>query len=116
MREEVGIPPEQVEPLRLGYWETYGVTLGGLMAEHGVDPEHYLAYVHDVPLGDYLSPDPALGEAIRSLPGRKVIFTNATVEHAQKVMDELGLERFCCKSMFLGQTDLIELVGRFKKA
>ena len=37
-------------------------------------------------------------------------------ENAKKVLDEIGLERYCCRSMFLGQTDLIELVGKFKKS
>ncbi len=37
-------------------------------------------------------------------------------EPAKKVLDELGLERYCCRSMFLGQEDLIELVAKFKKA
>ncbi len=37
-------------------------------------------------------------------------------EPAKKVLDELGLERYCCRSVFLGQTDLIELVGKFKKS
>lgn len=37
-------------------------------------------------------------------------------ENSKKVLDEIGLERYCCRSMFLGQTDLIELVGKFKKS
>jgi|TARA_Y100000031_G_C8085653_1_gene321713 DNA-directed RNA polymerase subunit N (RpoN/RPB10) len=37
-------------------------------------------------------------------------------ENKKKVLDELGLERYCCRAMFLGQTDLIELVGKFKKS
>jgi DNA-directed RNA polymerase subunit N (RpoN/RPB10) len=37
-------------------------------------------------------------------------------ENTKKVLDELGLERYCCRSVFLGQTDLIELVGKFKKS
>ena len=37
-------------------------------------------------------------------------------EPAKKVLDELELERYCCRAVFLGQTDLIELVGRFKKS
>lgn len=37
-------------------------------------------------------------------------------ESPKKVLDELGLERYCCRSMFLGQTDLIELVAKFKKS
>ncbi len=37
-------------------------------------------------------------------------------ESPKKVLDELGLERMCCRSVFLGQTDLIELVSKFKKS
>ena len=37
-------------------------------------------------------------------------------EQKGKVLDELGLERMCCRSVFLGQEDLIELVGKFKKS
>jgi DNA-directed RNA polymerase subunit N len=36
-------------------------------------------------------------------------------EDSKKVLDELGLERYCCRAMFLGQTDLLELVNKFKK-
>jgi len=39
-----------------------------------------------------------------------------TGEAPKKVLDELELERFCCRSMFLGQSDLIELTSRFKKS
>ncbi|MDP3966105.1 MAG: DNA-directed RNA polymerase subunit N [archaeon] len=37
-------------------------------------------------------------------------------EEKKKVLDEFGLERFCCRSVFLGQADTLELVSRFKKA
>ncbi|MCR4327276.1 MAG: DNA-directed RNA polymerase subunit N [Nanoarchaeota archaeon] len=37
-------------------------------------------------------------------------------EEKKKVLDEIGLERFCCRSAFLGQADNLELIGRFKKA
>ncbi|OGJ13390.1 DNA-directed RNA polymerase subunit N [Candidatus Pacearchaeota archaeon RBG_19FT_COMBO_34_9] len=37
-------------------------------------------------------------------------------ENPKKALDELGLERTCCRSTFLGQTDLIGLVGKFKKS
>ncbi len=36
-------------------------------------------------------------------------------EDSKKVLDELGLERFCCRAMFLGQEDTLELVNKFKK-
>tara|TARA_Y100000034_G_C6737149_1_gene326913 strand:+ start:469 stop:666 length:198 start_codon:yes stop_codon:yes gene_type:complete len=37
-------------------------------------------------------------------------------ESPKKVLDDLGLERYCCRSMFLGQKDLTELIGKFKKS
>lgn len=37
-------------------------------------------------------------------------------EDPQKVFDEVGIERYCCKSVFIGQTDLIELTSEFKKS
>lgn len=40
----------------------------------------------------------------------------AAGEDKSKAMDELGIDKMCCRSVFLGQEDLIELVGKFKKA
>jgi len=40
----------------------------------------------------------------------------ASGEKPNKILNELGLERFCCRSVFLGQEDLIELVAKFKKS
>jgi len=37
-------------------------------------------------------------------------------EEPKKVMDDLGLERYCCRSQFMGHIDLIDEVARFKKA
>jgi len=37
-------------------------------------------------------------------------------EKAKAVLDEIGLERYCCRSMFLGQADYIELISKFKKS
>ena len=40
----------------------------------------------------------------------------ASGENQKKVLDELGLERMCCRSIFLGQVDTLELIGKFKKS
>ncbi len=36
-------------------------------------------------------------------------------EEPKKVMDELGLKRFCCRGMFMGHVDLVDTAARFKK-
>ena len=91
MEERLGIPPERIPALRMRYRETYGVTLGGLMAHHGVDPREYLDYVHDVPLDRYLAPDPELDRVLGRLAGRKVVFTNGSSDHAWRVLRRLGV-------------------------
>lgn len=36
-------------------------------------------------------------------------------EDAKKVMDALGLERYCCRALFMGHVDLIDTAAEFKK-
>jgi DNA-directed RNA polymerase subunit N len=36
-------------------------------------------------------------------------------EDRKAVLDSLGLARYCCRSVFLGQVDLIDTAGQFKK-
>ncbi len=86
MREHLEIPREEIPALREKYFLQYGTTLRGLQAHHNVDTVEYLAYVHDLPLEDYLAPNPIQHSIIASLPTRNLIFTNADVLHAQRVL------------------------------
>lgn len=71
-------------------YHEYGTTLRGLMVTHKIDPDDYLAFVHDI---DYsgLAPAPDLGTAIKALPGRKFIFTNGDRPHAERTAAALGI-------------------------
>lgn len=92
MIERMGLPAEQVPVLREQYYKTYGTTLRGLQAHHHVDVQDYLAFVHDLPLKEYLAPNPLQREIIASLPTRNLIFTNADVHHARRVLAVLELD------------------------
>lgn len=92
MREQLGFPPEVIPALRQHYFDTYGTTLRGLQLHYHVDPDRYLAYVHDLPLEKYLTPDPQLHAILNSLPQAKWIFTNADADHARRVLTHLRLE------------------------
>lgn len=92
MRDRMGIPENEVPALREQYFKMYGTTLRGLQARHNVDVEDFLAFVHDLPLKDYLTPDPIQREIIASLPSRKLIFTNADIHHARRVLTALQLD------------------------
>ncbi len=76
--------------LRAHYWAQYGTTLAGLMAEHGIDPDPYLHEVHEIEL-HALRPDPLLAARIAALPGRRIVYTNATTPYAQRVLEARGL-------------------------
>ena len=92
MCEQLCIPEADVPVLREQYFKTYGTTLRGLQQHHTVNTEEYLAYVHDVPLSQYLAPDPATRRVIAALPTRNLIFTNADANHAWRVLHVLALD------------------------
>ena len=76
--------------IQKGYFHGHGTTLAGLMAEHHVDPNAFLEYVHDIEM-DALEENAPLAAAIAKLPGRKIVFTNADTPYASKVLARLGL-------------------------
>jgi len=81
---------EGAHALRRRYFQQHGTTLRGLMNEYAVEPRHFLDYVHAIDLSA-VQPAPALGAALDTLPGRKLVFTNGTQRHAERVLDRLGL-------------------------
>jgi len=91
MHERMNIPADEIPALREKYYLQYGTTLHGLQKHHQIDVDDYLAYVHDLPLGNYLTPDSGQRSVIASLPTRNLIFTNADSSHAEKVLAALNL-------------------------
>jgi putative hydrolase of the HAD superfamily len=93
MTERLGLTPQEAAARRRGYLDAFGTTLNGLRHDFGIDPEDYLAFVHDLPLDQYLQRDPALNAMLARLPLTKVIFTNADAAHALRVTERLGVAR-----------------------
>jgi putative hydrolase of the HAD superfamily len=91
LTERVGIAPDEVDGIRRRLWSDYGTTLHGLMYRHGIDPDDYLRFVHDVELGDVLGADPALATMLARIPMLKVAVTNGSAAHARGVLDCLGV-------------------------
>jgi putative hydrolase of the HAD superfamily len=90
----LNLTKEDAFRLQKDYYKRYGTTMRGLMAEHGMEPDEYLDYVHRIDHSP-LEPNPALGAALAQLPGKKLIFTNGTRAHAQNVVDRLAIaDRF----------------------
>ena len=86
------LPMDEAKRIQKHYWRQYGTTLAGLMAEHGVEPGPYLAYVHNFDVSPYMGRNPRLRALLTALPQHKLIFTNASSEHAHNVLRVLGVE------------------------
>ena len=90
----LGLDPAAALKVQKELYYEHGTTLSGLMAKHGVKPEGFLAYVHDIDLSP-VQHAPELAEAIERLEGRKFIFTNGSARHAERVAEKLGvLDKF----------------------
>jgi len=76
--------------LQKNYFKRFGTTMRGLMDHHDVDPADFLDFVHDIDVSG-LPEDPQLAAALSQLPGRKIIFTNASSDHADHVVEKLGI-------------------------
>jgi len=81
---------EEARRIQKDYYLRYGTTMRGMMTLHGVRADDYLSYVHQIDHSP-LEPNPAMGAAIAKLPGRKLILTNGSVDHVDKVLERLGL-------------------------
>lgn len=90
LTELFGLDGLSSRALQKYYYQRYGTTLKGLMEEHGVDPGDFLDFAHQIDL-TLLDPNPALGDAIAALPGRKLILTNGSRGHAENVAGKLGI-------------------------
>jgi putative hydrolase of the HAD superfamily len=91
MMRMFGLDALSLRALQKHYYLRYGTTLRGLMSEHGVDPHQYLTFVHDVDRSS-LHPNHTLAQAIAALPGRKLILTNGSRDHALKTTQRIGVD------------------------
>jgi putative hydrolase of the HAD superfamily len=85
---------EQVDAARLGYWKRYGATLLGMIRHHQVNAADFLHQTHDLAdLRQMIRAERGLARMLRSLPGRKILLTNAPARYSRDVVRHLGLQR-----------------------
>ena len=90
IQDLLGVDAAAARTIQKRFFHEHGTTLRGLMDRHGIEPRHFLDYVHAIDL-TVLDPAPRLARALERLPGRKLIFTNADGAYAERVLDRLGL-------------------------
>lgn len=86
----VGVPFAYARHLQKSYYKQFGTTLSGLMKVHKLDPQDFLDYVHDIDLS-VVPEHPELVTALERLPGRKLIYTNGSRGHGERVAAKLGV-------------------------
>jgi putative hydrolase of the HAD superfamily len=86
------VTQEEAFRMQKDYYKRYGTSMRGLMTEHGMEPDDFLDFVHQIDHSP-LTPNAALGTAIEHLHGRKLILTNGTRRHADAVLARLELDR-----------------------
>lgn len=78
------------EAIHFDYYERFGSTLQGMVQLHGVSPHAFLDFVHDIDLSVLVHNDDLI-EALKALPGRRIIFTNAPRGHATSALEAMGM-------------------------
>lgn len=87
----LGVDAEEAYRLQKQYFREHGTTLSGLMKVHNIKPERFLEHVHDLDVS-IIPADPALEKALMALPGRRLVYTNGTVAHAERVLSQIGID------------------------
>jgi len=93
VQTRLGLSPQEADALRHRYLRAYGTTMRGLQIHHQIDPDEYLHFVHNIPLHQYLQPNPELDAVLASIAQEMIVFTNASREHAEAVLGRLGIRR-----------------------
>jgi putative hydrolase of the HAD superfamily len=101
-----GLPRDEARALQKRYLDQHGLTLKGLMLNHGVDPAEFHETFVDLSL-DVLARDPEMIAAIGRLPGRRIVFTNADAGHATRVLAHLGLDALFHEVFHIESADFI---------
>jgi putative hydrolase of the HAD superfamily len=91
MIERLEMSPDEVSKKRKAFLKDFGTTLNALRRYYAVDPDEFLAFVHDIRLNLHLQYEPALDHMLESMPIKKILFTNADAQHARRVLLHLGI-------------------------
>jgi putative hydrolase of the HAD superfamily len=89
IQQRVGLNPNQARALHLRYYELYGTSMIGLFRHHDISPRCFLDSIHEVDLS-CIGEGARLRRYLAALPGRRIVFTNGSRRHAERILDHLG--------------------------
>ena len=91
--EKLNVSLTKAKEIQKNYFYKYNTTLNGMMQNHKIDSNEFLEFVHDIDI-DFLKKDVPLGEELRKLEGKKIIFTNGSKKHALNVTQRIGIDQY----------------------
>ena len=83
----------EAKKIQKNYFYQYNTTLNGMIKNHKIDANEFLEFVHDIDI-DFLKKDLELGEELKKLDGKKIIFTNGSRKHALNVTRRIGIDQY----------------------
>ena len=91
--EKLNVSILEAKKIQKNYFYKYNTTLNGMMKNHKIEANEFLEFVHDIDI-DFLKKDMPLGEDLRKLEGKKIIFTNGSKKHALNVTQRIGIDQY----------------------
>ena len=91
--EKLNVSITKAKKIQKNYFCKYNTTLNGMMKNHKIEANEFLEFVHDIDI-DFLKKDMPLGEELRKLEGKKIIFTNGSKKHALNVTQRIGIDQY----------------------
>lgn len=84
------LPPAEARLVQKSYWREFGTTLNGLMANHAINVRDFLDFVHDID-ASVIPANPELIQRLGALPGKRLVYTNGSLKHAENILTHLGI-------------------------
>jgi putative hydrolase of the HAD superfamily len=111
IQQRVGLDSDQARALHLRYYELYGTSMIGLSRHHGISPQCFLDSMHHVDIS-CIGEGAPLRRYLAALPGRRIVFTNGSRRHAERILDHLGLADLFSEICDIEACDFVGKPGR----
>ena len=91
--KKLNVSTAEAKEIQKNYFHEYNTTLNGMIKNHKIDADEFLEFVHNINI-DFLKKDLILGEELKKLDGKKIIFTNGSRKHALNVTKRIGIDHY----------------------
>ena len=91
--KKLNVSTAEAKEIQKNYFHEYNTTLNGMIKNHKIDVDEFLEFVHNIDI-DFLKKDLILGEELKKLDGKKIIFTNGPRKHALNVTKRIGIDQY----------------------